>query len=96
MKVLPVLRHHTYKRRCLNYDFVLIINCFSTDMILSFITQHWKNMPHDLMEELKNKFIQEYTKGCFYKQMRNQNAKIISNVSEIIIIQAQKDDGIQR
>lgn len=53
-------------------------------------------MPHDLMEQFKNEFAQEYTKRRFsHKRVRCQNGRIAADLHEILVVYARKDCDIQ-
>lgn len=63
-------------------------------MVLSFITQFLENMPHDKMEQFKDEFTREYTKGRFFhKRTRCQNERIVADLHEILIIYAKKSNA---
>ncbi|XP_032670640.1 juvenile hormone acid O-methyltransferase-like [Odontomachus brunneus] len=60
-------------------------------LILAFVTQFLKNMPHDRMEQFKDEFTREYKKRRFFhKQMRTQKERIASDLHEILVVYAKK------
>ncbi|XP_032688154.1 juvenile hormone acid O-methyltransferase-like [Odontomachus brunneus] len=66
------------------------------EMILSFLTQFLESMPHDRMAELEDEFTQEYMKRRFFHKWRsNRNEKIASDLHEILIVYAQKDNNVE-
>ncbi|XP_032688166.1 juvenile hormone acid O-methyltransferase-like [Odontomachus brunneus] len=66
------------------------------EMILSFITQFFEDMPHDRIAELEDEFTQKYmNRRFFHKRGSNQNEKIASDLHEILIVYAQKDNDVE-
>ncbi|XP_032677374.1 juvenile hormone acid O-methyltransferase-like isoform X2 [Odontomachus brunneus] len=66
------------------------------EFLFSFITQFFEDMPHDRIAELKDEFTQEYTKRRFFhKRGYNRNEKIASDLHEILIVYAEKDNDVE-
>lgn len=65
-------------------------------MILSFVIQFTGKMPYDRKEQFKDEFTQEYMRRRFYyKHIRHQNERIVSDLHEILVVYAQKDNNVE-
>ncbi|XP_032666105.1 juvenile hormone acid O-methyltransferase-like [Odontomachus brunneus] len=59
--------------------------------IMAFAQIFMENMPCDLKEQFKDEFIQEHERRrLYYKQLHNQEERIVSDLHEILVVYAKK------